>query len=62
MIRLKNRAHRRAWATSVVAAVAAGALVLSGCEAQNNVVGSMPDPLVFTTYSTTTVRTQIWPA
>lgn len=54
MIRLKNRAHRRARATSVVAAVAAGALVLSGCEAQNNVVGGLPDPLVFTTYGTTT--------
>lgn len=54
MIRLKNRAHRRARTTPGVAALAASALVLSGCATQVGESGGLPDPLVFTTYGTST--------
>lgn len=54
MFRVTNRARRRTKATSIVASLAAGSLLLSGCAAQIGEVGGLSDPLVFTTYGTST--------
>ena len=44
----------RARTAAAIAATVSGALVLSGCTATNSVVGGLPDPLVLTTYGTST--------
>ncbi|HLR43914.1 MAG TPA: hypothetical protein VK065_01865, partial [Brevibacterium sp.] len=44
----------RARTAAAIAATVSGALVLSGCTATNTIVGGLPDPLVLTTYGTST--------
>src|SRR5690606_27595532 len=53
---LRTRRGRtlRARTAAAIAATVSGALVLSGCTATNSVVGGLPDPLVLTTYGTST--------
>ena len=56
---VQESAHRRTRtlrtrATAAVAAAVTGALVLSGCAMEAKTVGGLPDPLVLTTYGTST--------
>ena len=48
------RTRLRTRASAAVAAAVSGALMLTGCTATNSVVGGLPDPLVLTTYGTST--------